>query len=143
MFIAYFMAFVLSCETIGSIMFLGIEYKSFSAEIVVLCVLPRAPAVMTKSGSTFHPMALMSSISLSYFAIFSSILSGAYLSLQYVNSINCTVNEGLGCFGGSSLYGWFRMHRMSGLSLALHWHLFVWLWQVHGSNHDGTVFSWG
>jgi hypothetical protein len=55
MFIAYFMAFVLSCETIGSIMFLGIEYKFFSAEIVVLCVLPRAPAVRTKSGSTFHP----------------------------------------------------------------------------------------
>jgi hypothetical protein len=55
MFIAYFMAFVLSCETIGSIMFLGIEYKFFSAEIVVLCVLPRAPVVRTKSGSTFHP----------------------------------------------------------------------------------------
>jgi hypothetical protein len=34
------------------------------------------------------------------------------------------------------------MHSMSGLSLALHWHLYVWLLQVHGSNQCGTVFSW-
>jgi hypothetical protein len=127
MFIAYFMAFVLSCETNGSIMFLDIEYNFLSIDIVVLCVLPRAPAVRTKSGSTFHPLALMSSISLSYFTVFSSILSSEYLLLQYVNSMNCTVNVGLGWFGGSTLYGWLHMHRMSGLSLALHWHLFVWL----------------
>jgi hypothetical protein len=44
MFIAYFMAFVLSCETICSIRVLGIVYKFFSADIIVLCVLPRAPA---------------------------------------------------------------------------------------------------
>jgi hypothetical protein len=90
-------------------------------------VLPRAPAVRTKSGSTFHPLALMSSISLSYFIVFSSILFGEYLSLQYVNSMNCTVSAGLGWFGGSALYEWLRMHKMSGLNLALHWHLFVWL----------------
>jgi hypothetical protein len=70
MFIAYFMAFVLSCETIGSIRILGIEYKFFSTDIVVLCVLPRALVVRTKSGSTFHSLALMSSIRPSYFAIF-------------------------------------------------------------------------
>jgi hypothetical protein len=127
MFIAYFMAFVLSCEIIGSIMFLGIEYKFLSADIVVLCVLPHAPVVRTKSGSTFHPLALMSSISLSYFIVFASIWSGEYLSLQYVNSMNCTVNVGLGWFGGSALYEWLRMYRMSGLNLALHWHMFVWL----------------
>jgi hypothetical protein len=123
MFIAYFMAFVLSCETIGSIMVLGIEYRFLSADIVFLCVLPWAPAVRTKSGSTFHPLALISSIRPSYFAIFSSILSGEYLSLQYVNSMNCIVNVGLGWFGGSTLYGWLRMQSMSGLNLALHWHL--------------------
>jgi hypothetical protein len=31
------------------------------------------------------------------------------------------------------------MHIMSGLSLALHWHLCIWLIQVHGSQ-CGTVF---
>jgi hypothetical protein len=96
MFIAYFMAFVLSCEIIGSIRILGIEYRFFSADIVVLCALPRAPTVSTRSGSTFHPLALMSSIRPSYFTVFSFILSGEYLSLQYVNSMNCTVNVGLG-----------------------------------------------
>jgi hypothetical protein len=126
MFIAYFMAFVLSCETIGPVMVLGIEYKFLSADIVVLCVLPRAPVLRTKSGSTFHPLALMSSIRPLYFIVFSSILSGEYLSLQYVNSMNCTVNVGLGWFGSSALYGWLRMQSMSGLNLALHWHLFVW-----------------
>jgi hypothetical protein len=45
--------------------------------------------------------------------------------------------------GGSVLYGWFRMHSMSGLSLALHWHLCVWLLQLHGSSQFGTVFSCG
>jgi hypothetical protein len=45
MFIAYFMAFVLSCETIGSIRVLGIVYRFFSADIVYLYVLPRASAV--------------------------------------------------------------------------------------------------
>jgi hypothetical protein len=74
-------------------------------DIVVLCVLPRALTVRTRSGSTFHPLALMSSIRPSYFILFSSILSSEYLSLQYVNSMNCTVNVGVGWFGGSALYG--------------------------------------
>jgi hypothetical protein len=81
MFIAYFMAFVLSCETIGLIRVLDIMYRFFSTNIVVLCVLPRAPTVSTKSGSTFHPLALMSSIRPSYFTVFSFILSGGNLSL--------------------------------------------------------------
>ena len=77
----YFMAFVLSCETIGSIRILDIEYKVLSVDIVVLCVLPRAPAVRTKSRSTFHPLALMSSIRPLYFTIFLSTLFGEYLLL--------------------------------------------------------------
>jgi hypothetical protein len=97
------MAFMFSCQTISSIVVLGIEYKFLSADIVVLCVLPRAPAVRTKSGSTFHPLALMSSIRPSYFIVFYSILFGEYLSLQYVNSINYIVNVGLGWYGGSEL----------------------------------------
>ena len=58
-----------------------------------------------------------------------------------MNSINCTVNVRLGPCGGSALYGWFRMHRMFGLSLALHWHLCIWLLQLHGSSQFGTIFS--
>jgi hypothetical protein len=79
-------------------------YKFFSVDIVFLCVLPRAPIVSTMSGSTFHPLALMSSIRPSYFAVFSFILSSEYLSLQYMNSMNCTVSVELGWFGGSALY---------------------------------------
>ena len=63
------------------------------------------------------------------------------MSLQYVNSMNCIVIVGVGAYGGGELYGWPIMHIMSGLSLALQWHL--WVSHVHGSNHVGTVFSWG
>jgi hypothetical protein len=90
------MALVLNCETIGSIRFLGIVYKFFSADIVLLCVLPRAPTVSTRSGSTFQPLVLMSSIRPGYFFVFSLILSSECLSLQYVNSINYTISIGLG-----------------------------------------------
>jgi hypothetical protein len=83
----------------------------------------------------------MASMSPWYFLVFSWILSGEYLSLQNVNSINCTVSVGLGPVGGSVLYEWLRIHSMSGFSLALHWHLCVWLLQMHGNNQFGTVFS--
>jgi hypothetical protein len=35
------------------------------------------------------------------------------------------------------------MHSMSGLNLALHWHLFDRLLQMHGSSQFGTIFYWG
>jgi hypothetical protein len=60
-----------------------------------------------------------------------------------VNSINCIVSVWLASYGGSTLCGWLRMHSMFGLSLALHWHFCVWLLQLHGSSHFGTVFSCG
>jgi hypothetical protein len=132
MFIAYLMAIILSFDTIGSIMFLGREKACL--DIVFLWVLPLAPAVSMISGSTFQPLALMSLIKPKYLSVFCWILSGEYLSLQYVNSMNCTVSVGLGPCGGSALYGWFRMHSMSGLSLALHWHLCVGLLQLHGNS---------
>jgi hypothetical protein len=87
---------------------------------VFLWVLPLALAVSVISGSTFQPLALMSLIKPRYLSVFSWILSGEYLSLQYVNSMNCIVSVELGSCGGFALYGWFRMHRISGLSLALH-----------------------
>jgi hypothetical protein len=141
-FIAYLMAIILSCDTIGSIMFLGSEKACLSSDIVFLWVLPLAPVVSMISGSTFQPLALMSLIKPKYLSVFFWILSGEYLSLQYVNSMNCTVSVGLDPCGGSTLYGWFRMHSMSGLSLALHWHLCVKLLQLHGSSQFGTVFSY-
>jgi hypothetical protein len=69
------MALMLSCETIGSIKVLGIVYKFFSAGIV-LCVLPLALVVSIRSGSMFHPLAVMLSIRPWYFSIFSWILFG-------------------------------------------------------------------
>jgi hypothetical protein len=48
--------------------------------------------------------------------------------------MNCIVSVELGWFGGSALYGWLRMQSISGLNLALHWHLWIWLLQVHGSS---------
>ena len=71
MFIAYFMAIILICETNGSIMFLGSEKVRVSSDIVFLWVLPPAPVVSVISGSTFQPLALMSSIKPRYLSVFS------------------------------------------------------------------------
>jgi hypothetical protein len=123
-------------------MFLGSELVHLSSENVFLWVLPLAPVVSVISGSTFQPLLFMSLINPWYLSVLSWILSREYLSLQYVNSMNCIVSVWLGSCGGSALYGWFLMHSISGLSLALHWHLCVWLLQLHGSNQSGTVFYW-
>jgi hypothetical protein len=74
-------------------------------------VLPLAPAVSVISGSTFHPLALMSLISPRYLSVFSWIFSREYLSLQYVNSINCTVSVWLGPCGWVLVVG---LHCMGG-----------------------------
>ena len=55
--------------------------------------------------------------------------------------MNCIVVIGVGASGGGELYGWPKMQRISGLSLALQWQRGV--LHVHGSNHDGTLFSGG
>ena len=47
----------------------------------------------------------------------------ANLSLQYVNSMNCMVIPVLGAYGGGWLYGCPMTHNISGLYLALQWHL--------------------
>ena len=67
---AYFMEMMLSCETIGSIRLLGIEYISFNFDIVVLWVLPWALAVSVISKSIFHPLALISLLVLGIFMFF-------------------------------------------------------------------------
>jgi hypothetical protein len=86
------MAIMLSCDTIGSIVFLGSEKALFNSVIVFLWVLPLAHAVSVINGSTFQPLAFMSLINPWYFSISSWIFSREYLSLQYVNSMNCTVS---------------------------------------------------
>jgi hypothetical protein len=48
------MAIILSCDTIGSIMFLGSEKARFSSDIVFLWILPLAPAVSVTNGFTFQ-----------------------------------------------------------------------------------------
>jgi hypothetical protein len=62
----------------------------------------------------------MSLISPRYLSVFSWILSGEYLSLQYVNSMNYIMSVWFGPSGGFALYRWLWMHSISGLSLALH-----------------------
>ena len=106
-----------------------------------LWVLPQAPTVSVISGSTFQPLSFMSLISPRYLLVFSWILFGENLSLQYENSMNCIVSVRLGSCSGSALYGWFHMHSISSLNLALQLHLCVWLLQQHGNSQFGTVIS--
>ena len=55
---------------------------------------------MTISGSIFHPLEAILSISGLYLLVFASIASRENLSLQYVNSINCIVRLGSLPVGG-------------------------------------------
>ena len=59
-----------------------------------------ALAVITISGSTFHRLFLMLSISTWYFSSFRKIISGKNLSLEYVNSMNCILRLLLGFIDG-------------------------------------------
>jgi hypothetical protein len=121
---AYCVAIMLICLYVSFIfVILGSLSVDFSVFIDGIWVVPHAPATGTMSGATFQPFAMMLSMSGWYFAIFLSRVSAANLSLQYVNSMNCMVVPCVGVSGGARLYGWPMMHIMSGLSLALQWHL--------------------
>ena len=80
---------------------MGILKLVSSAFIDGMWAVALAPAVMTISGSIFHPLEAILSISGLYLLIFASIVSGENLSLQYVNSINCMVRLGSMSMGGS------------------------------------------
>lgn len=58
-----------------------------------MCVDARAPAVMTISGFTFHPVAAISSSKGWYFAVLLLMVSRKKWSLQYVNSMNSMVRD--------------------------------------------------
>ena len=81
-------AMVLMSMTVFFLVLFCIFNFSFCILIEGLCVVALAPAVMTISGSTFHPLLLMLSRSGSYFSVFRVLASDEDLSLQYVNSIN-------------------------------------------------------
>jgi hypothetical protein len=79
---------------------IGILRVSSSIFIDGMWVVALAPAVMTISGATFHPVEAILSISGLYLWFFASIASRENLSLQYVNSINCMVRLGSMSVGG-------------------------------------------
>ena len=106
-----------------------------------MCVVALAPATSTMSGATFHPLVMMLLMSSWYFVIFLLRVSVTNFSLQYVNSMKYMLNPVVGASGGGWLYGCPMTHNMSGLNLALQWHL--WVPHVHGNSHVGTVFTWG
>ena len=81
------MAIVLISMKVCLIVSLGILNFSSKVFIEGVCVVALAPVVMTISGSTFHPLLVMLSISGWYFSILRVMVSDQNLSLQYVNSI--------------------------------------------------------
>ena len=116
---------------------------NFSSKIFIegMCVVAVAPAVITINGSTFHPLLVILSISGWYFSVLRVMVSVENLSLQYVNSMNWILRLSIEVVGGFAWYGSPLTHIISGLNLALQWHL--WRSHVQGSNHGGTVFSSG
>ena len=67
-----------------------VDILSFSSNFFIegVCVVALASAVLTISGSTFHPLLVMLSINDWYFLVLRVMVSGENLLLQYANSIN-------------------------------------------------------
>jgi hypothetical protein len=84
-----------------------------------VCMAALALAVMTISGSIFHPLLIILFINGLYFYVFMVIVSSGIMSLQYVNSMNCIVRFSFGSVGGGDWYGSPFTHKRSGLNLAL------------------------
>ena len=136
---AYLIAIVLMFLKVFFMVGIGI-LNFFSIDFIEgVCVVALAPAVIIIMGSTFHPLAAILSVNGLYLLFFASIVYGENLSLQYVNSMNCMVRLGSMSVGGSCWYDSPLTQRMSGLNLALQWHLCV--PHVQGSSQSGTVFS--
>ena len=64
-----------------------------------------APDTSVMSGVAFHPLAIILLMSGWCFVVFLSLVSSENMSLQYVNSKNCTVISGIGASGSGELYG--------------------------------------
>ena len=98
---AYCIAILLIFLKVFLMVTIGILRLFSSIFIDGMWVIAQAPAVMTMSGSIFHPLEAILSISGLYLLFFASIVSGENMSLQYVNSINCMVRLGSTSVGGS------------------------------------------
>ena len=101
------------------------------------CIAPLMPVVIVIRGFVFHPLLRIALISGLYFACFCVSACSGNLSWQYVNSMSCIV---WACVGNKGVGVWFgapSIHRMSGLSLAWHWHFVC--GHVHSRSHSRTV----
>ena len=116
---AYCMAMTLSSSNVCLMFISGILNMNSIFFIEGVCVVALAPAVMTISGSTFHPLLIILSISGLYYLFFMITISSGILSLPYVNSMNCIVRFSFGFVGGGDWYGSPFTHNMPGLNLAL------------------------
>ena len=81
-------AMVFMSMTVSFVVLFGIFNCSSNILIEGLCVFAIAPAVMTSTGSTFHPLLLMLSRRGWDFLVSRVMAFHKNLSLQYVNSIN-------------------------------------------------------
>ena len=118
--IACYIAMVLMSMKVCLIVSLGILSFSSKKFIEGVCVVALAPAVMTTSGSTFHPLLVMLSINGWYFSVLRVMVYGENLSLQYANSINQILRSFSVVVGEFAWYGSPLIHMISGLNLALH-----------------------
>jgi hypothetical protein len=67
--------------------------------IVVVCILPLNPVMIKISGSTIHPSWDRNGWRMAYLSSFQLVIIAGNLSLQYVNSIICTLTFGFGVKG--------------------------------------------
>ena len=88
------------------------------------CMAPLTPAVMVIRGLVFHPLYWMALIGGPYLVCLCVRACLGNLSWQYVNSMNSIMWLGDGDIGSCVWVGALIMHKMSGLSLAWHWHGF-------------------
>ena len=124
---AYCMAMVLIVLNVLNVCFTAVSHMSncvVNCSIEGACVVPLAPAVMTMSGSTFHPCCKILLIRGWYFWILLLIASGENLSFVYVNSINCIVKLLSGFSGGGLWYGRPLIH----ISLYYQFHQVIIMW---------------
>ena len=100
-----------------------------------------APTTKIMIGVAFQPLVVILLMSGWYFVVFSfkSPCSKSITAICKFYGLYTIMSFGVGVVGGERLYGWHMTQRMSGLNLALQWHLLA--PQVHGSNHVGTMFS--
>ena len=120
---------------------LGLGMSSSSSCLMdCSCIAPLTPAMIVMRGFVFHPLFRISLVNGSYLVCFCVMACYGNRLWQYVNSMNCNVYV---CEGSKGMEVWIGapiMQRMSGLSLAWHWHLVC--GHVHSMSHSGTVWSW-